>query len=116
MEQLVGELIIQYGYWGIFIALTGRIVGLPIPDEFLLTFVGYNVSKGTLLGASAFVSGISGAILGITISYFLGLKLGLPILNKYGPKIHIKEKQMVPSRSLCKFFGLGTLVYPVYNY
>ncbi len=59
--------------------------------NFLLTFVGYNVSKGTMSGVFAFISGMAGAILGITLSYILGLKLGLPILNKYGPKIHIKE-------------------------
>ncbi|PGM86850.1 alkaline phosphatase, partial [Bacillus thuringiensis] len=50
MEQQIGELLIQYGYFGILIALVGGIVGLPIPDEFLLTFVGYNVSKGTMSG------------------------------------------------------------------
>ena len=30
-------------------------------------------------------------MLGITLSYILGLKLGLPVLKKYGPKIRIKE-------------------------
>lgn len=110
MEQLVGELIINYGYWGIFIALVGGIVGLPIPDEFLLTFVGYNISKGTMSGASVFASGIAGAILGITLSYILGLKLGLPILNKYGPKIHIKEKQIERMHVLIEKYGPFLLI------
>ena len=54
MEQHIGELIAHYGYFGIIIALAGGIVGLPIPDEFLLTFVGYNVSKGVMSGSAAF--------------------------------------------------------------
>lgn len=91
MEQHIGELIAHYGYFGIVIALAGGIVGLPIPDEFLLTFVGYNVSKGVMSGTAAFLSGLAGAMLGITLSYILGLKLGLPVLKKYGPKIRIKE-------------------------
>ena len=37
------------------------------------------------------LSGMAGAMLGITLSYILGLKLGLPVLKKYGPKIRIKE-------------------------
>ncbi|WP_306702928.1 DedA family protein [Bacillus cereus] len=105
MEQQLGELIVQYGYLGILIALVGGIVGLPIPDEFLLTFVGYNVSKGTMSGVYAFLSGMTGAILGITLSYILGLKLGLPILNKYGPKIHIKEKQIEKTHVLFEKYG-----------
>lgn len=54
MEQHIGELIAHYGYFGIIIALAGGIVGLPIPDEFLLTFVGYNVSKGVMSGTAVF--------------------------------------------------------------
>ena len=91
MEQHIGELIAHYGYFGIVIALAGGIVGLPIPDEFLLTFVGYNVSKGVMSGTALLLSGMAGAMLGITLSYILGLKLGLPVLKKYGPKIRIKE-------------------------
>lgn len=105
MEQQIGELIVQYGYLGIIIALVGGIVGLPIPDEFLLTFVGYNVSKGTMSGVYAILSGMAGAILGITLSYILGLKLGLPMLNKYGSKIHIKEKQIEKTHILFEKYG-----------
>ena len=64
MEQHIGELIAHYGYFGIVIALAGGIVGLPIPDEFLLTFVGYNVSKGVMSG-TLLLSGMAGAMLGM---------------------------------------------------
>ncbi len=81
MEQHIGELIAHYGYFGIIIALAGGIVGLPIPDEFLLTFVGYNVSKGVMSGTATF-SGMAGAMLGITLSYILGLKLWTSCFKK----------------------------------
>ena len=114
MEQQIWELLIQYGYWGILIALVGGIVGLPIPDEFLLTFVGYSVSKGTMSGVLAFLSGLTGAILGITLSYILGLKLSLPILNKYGPKIHIKENLIKKTHVLFERYGPFLLVIGYY--
>lgn len=41
----LNHLIEHYGYIGIMIALVGGIIGLPIPDETLLTFVGYNVLR-----------------------------------------------------------------------
>ena len=40
--------IAQYGYLAIFCLLMFGIVGLPVPDETLLTFTGYLVYKGTL--------------------------------------------------------------------
>jgi membrane protein DedA with SNARE-associated domain len=38
----------HYGYWGIFSSLLLGIVGVPIPDEWLLTFAGYLVYKETV--------------------------------------------------------------------
>lgn len=91
MEQHIGELIAHYGYFGIIIALAGGIVGLPIPDEFLLTFIGYNISKGVMSGTAAFLSGMAGAMLGITLSYILGLKLGLPVLKNMVRKLELRK-------------------------
>ncbi|HDX9579444.1 DedA family protein [Bacillus cytotoxicus] len=111
MEEHIGELIAHYGYYGIIIALAGGIVGLPIPDEFLLTFVGYNISRGYMSGTEAFMSGMAGAILGITLSYLLGLKLGLPVLKKYGSKVGIKEAQIEKTRILFEKYGPFLLVF-----
>ena len=47
--------------------------------------------KRSYVRNSLLLSGMAGAMLGITLSYILGLKLGLPVLKKYGPKIRIKE-------------------------
>ena len=41
MEQHVLHWISQYGYPAIFCLLMLGIVGLPVPDETLLTFTGY---------------------------------------------------------------------------
>src|SRR5438067_9158429 len=46
MEQYVLAWITQYGYFAIFCLLVLGIVGLPVPDETLLTFSGYLVFKG----------------------------------------------------------------------
>jgi membrane protein DedA with SNARE-associated domain len=40
--------ITHYGYVAIFLLLMFGIVGLPVPDEALLTFVGYLSFKGDL--------------------------------------------------------------------
>ena len=52
MEQQVLAWITQYGYLAIFFLLVFGIVGLPVPDETLLTFTGYLVFTGTPLAAA----------------------------------------------------------------
>ena len=49
MEQQILGWITQYGYLAIFCLLMFGIVGLPVPDETLLTFTGYLVFKGTFV-------------------------------------------------------------------
>lgn len=78
MEHHLNWFIIHFGYAGIFLALALGIVGLPIPDEILLTYIGYNVFQGSLHFLLSLLSACAGASISITVSYFIGNKLGLP--------------------------------------
>lgn len=103
--QHLNHLIEHYGYFGIIIALVGGIIGLPIPDEVLLTYVGYNVFGGKMPYLPSLLSAFAGACGGISLSYFLGVKLGLPFLIKFGPKLHITEEKVNRTRKLFLKFG-----------
>ena len=46
--EAVAAWISQYGYIAIFFLLMLGIVGLPVPDEWLLVFSGYLIYDGTL--------------------------------------------------------------------
>ncbi|HEU4962629.1 MAG TPA: DedA family protein, partial [Bacilli bacterium] len=48
IKETVLELVTTYGYFGLFVSLVLGIVGLPIPDEILMTYCGYLVSQGTM--------------------------------------------------------------------
>ncbi|WP_243526500.1 DedA family protein [Bacillus pseudomycoides] len=109
MEQQVHYLISHFGYFGIIIALVGGIIGLPIPDETLLTFVGYYVYKGKMKFLFALLSAWIGSSIGISISYVLGVKLGIPFLKKFGLKIHITEKKINRTQVLFRKIGPALL-------
>lgn len=100
----------QYGYIGILLLLSLGIIGLPIPDEVLLTYVGYLVSKDFLSYPLALFSSILGAVVGITISYFLGLKLGLPFLLKVGPKVYLTQPKIERAQAYFRKYGVIMLV------
>lgn len=108
------DLLMHYGYLGLILALAGGVVGLPVPDEVLLTFVGYNVSRGHMTYLAALASGYAGAFLGITISYILGLKLGLPALRKWGPRLRITEDNIHRTHTLFDKYGPIVLMVGYY--
>ncbi|MGA3096644.1 MAG: DedA family protein [Bryobacteraceae bacterium] len=91
MEQQVLAWIGQYGYAAIFVLLVFGVVGLPVPDETLLTFTGYMVFKGRLALPLAFAAALAGSISGITISFTLGRVFGLALVHRYGRYLRITE-------------------------
>ncbi|WP_462413105.1 DedA family protein [Neobacillus sp. Marseille-QA0830] len=104
MHHLAG-LIGHYGYFGITLALIGGMIGLPIPDEVLLTYVGYNVYTGNMSFLLSLLFSVIGAFGGITFSYLLGFKLGLPFLHKFGPKLHLTEERINRTHKLFEKMG-----------
>lgn len=70
------------------------IVGLPVPDETLLTFTGYLVFSHRLHLVPAFFAALSGSMCGITCSYLLGRTFGLSLIHKYGKYIHLTEERI----------------------
>ncbi|AFM42802.1 putative membrane-associated protein [Desulfosporosinus acidiphilus SJ4] len=62
----------HYGYLGLYFILGISILGIPIPDETLMVFIGFLTYEGKLNPILAVLSAASGSITGITIAYFLG--------------------------------------------
>jgi membrane protein DedA with SNARE-associated domain len=94
MEVHVLAWIAQYGYVAIFFLLVLGIVGLPVPDETLLTFTGYLVFKRHLSLPLAFAAALAGSTSGITISYWLGRTFGLKLIHRYGKYLRIREEHI----------------------
>jgi membrane protein DedA with SNARE-associated domain len=94
MVEQIGHWISTYGYPAIFVLLVFGIVGLPVPDETLLTFTGYLVFKGRLRLTPAFLAAFLGSACGITISYILGRTFGIALIHRYGKYIHLTEERI----------------------
>ncbi|MGE4443486.1 MAG: DedA family protein [Candidatus Altimarinota bacterium] len=85
--KTVGDL----GYAGIFIMMTVESSFIPFPSEIAMIPAGYLSSLGQMNIYLAFLAGTLGAITGSVINYFLGKKLGGPVIraliHKYGKYI-----------------------------
>ena len=94
MVHEIGHWIAAYGYPAIFVLLVFGIVGLPVPDETLLTFTGYLIFKGQLKLGPAFLAAFLGSSCGITLSFVLGRTFGLALIHRYGKYIHLTEERI----------------------
>jgi membrane protein DedA with SNARE-associated domain len=84
----------EYGYPALFLLLMLGIVGLPIPDETLLTFSGYLIFKNELALLPTMVTAFLGSICGITISYAIGRRLGMYFVRTVGRILRIKPDDL----------------------
>ena len=97
--------IAQYSYWGIFFSLGLGILGLPIPDETVMAFVGFLVYEGKLDYFPSIVVAFLGTSCGITVGYFIGRLSDKLLLNKYYEKIHIDPEHFRSAEEFYRRYG-----------
>ena len=78
----VTQWVAQYGYFAIFGLLMLGIVGPLIPDETILVFAGILAREGHLDYVAVLAAGYAGSLCGITMSYFVGRKGLLYLLER----------------------------------
>jgi membrane protein DedA with SNARE-associated domain len=86
------------------------IVGLPVPDEWLLTFSGYLVFKHTLVFLPTFLAAFLGSATGITVSYTLGRVFDQYVLLRYGWIFHLTPERLARVHSWFERRGRWTLL------
>ena len=101
--------IAQHGYGAIFVLLMLGIVGLPVPDETLLMFVGYLSFKGELRLGPAVATAFLGSACGVSISYALGRLVGLSVVTKLGPLFHLRPEHLEETHRWIERWGKYTL-------
>ena len=100
----------HYGGLALFVLLIFGIVGLPVPDEWLLTFSGYLVFKNTLSFVPTFFAAFFGSACGITLSYLLGRIFDTYVLIKYGWVFHLTPDRLARVHSWFERRGRWTLL------
>ena len=83
-----------HGYFTLLILMIGEGLGLPIPSEVIMPYVGYSAYLGGISLYLGFLIGTLGSFIGSLIAYFIGYKLGYPFLRKYGKYFLIDAKRL----------------------
>lgn len=93
LESMLGY-VSRYGYFGIFAMLVFGIIGVPIPDETMLTFAGYLVYKGHLSLVPTCAAAWAGTTVGITTSFAIGRFFGFNLVVKHGARFGVTAEKL----------------------
>jgi membrane protein DedA with SNARE-associated domain len=106
LMAFVEQLFADYGYLVLLIGLPLDFIALPIPPgNSTLTYTGYLSFKGLLHGGVAFVLAYIGAIIGFSITYLIGYRLGQPLIERYGKWIFLKPAHVEKTRRYYDKYG-----------
>jgi membrane protein DedA with SNARE-associated domain len=111
LPEFVQHFIGSYGEIALFVLLTLGIVGLPIPDETLLTFAGYLAAKGQLNPWLTAPACVLGSISGISMSYVIGRTAGGYLATRFGRYIGITPTRLAKAHAWFERFGKWTLLF-----
>ncbi len=74
--------------------LAAESVGVPLPDEAVLLTVGFLAHEGTIQLAPAMACAAAGAVIGSSVSYTVGLRLGRPVVARIAARVGIKGERL----------------------
>ncbi|MEO3946684.1 DedA family protein [Gorillibacterium sp. CAU 1737] len=108
--EMAKEMISQHGYYAITLLLALGIVGLPVPDETLMVFVGYLASQEILNYFYSLLFCFIGSITGMLVSYEIGKRLGLKAVNKCGRWIGLTPKRFEKIKGWVAKYGMWSIL------
>ena len=106
----VTSVISAIGYPGLFALATAE--GLfPIPSELVVPFAGFLAAEGRFNLAAVILIATAGAALGATIAYYIGLRVGRPLVERFGRYVGLGERELAWTEAwFAKYGDAGNLI------
>lgn len=105
------EMIFQLGYPGIALLMALESSFFPFPSEVVMPPAGYLAAQGRMNPGLAFGAGVLGSLLGALFNYYVAVRLGRPLLHRYGRYLLIRERSLNRAEAFFRRHGeIGTFV------
>jgi membrane protein DedA with SNARE-associated domain len=82
------------GYSGIVLLMAIESACIPLPSEIIMPFSGYLVSTGQMNLWLVGLAGAVGCVLGSLVAYWVGMKGGRPLIEKYGRYVLVSKHDL----------------------
>jgi membrane protein DedA with SNARE-associated domain len=110
-ETHIQPLIIQHGYWAVFLIVMLEGLGAPLPGETALLLAAiYAGATGHLQIAYVIGAAFAGAAVGGGCGYWIGSQVGVRLLERYGHFVGLTQNRLLLGRYLFERHG-GKIVF-----
>jgi membrane protein DedA with SNARE-associated domain len=90
----ITETIFALGYPGIVILMALESSFFPFPSEVVLPPAGYLAAQGRMNAWIALGAGVLGSLVGAVFNYAVAVRLGRPLLHRYGKYFFVRESTL----------------------
>ena len=99
MEQMIIDIINNFGYIGVALLIAVENIFPPIPSEVILTFGGFMTTISGMNVWGVIISATIGSVAGALVLYFLGRLLNAERLERFfgskiGTRLHLKKEDV----------------------
>src|SRR5690606_13207794 len=113
LTQVFSDLIIRFGYAGIFAITFIENIIAPIPSEFVFPWAGFLAYQGKLDIWLISLSGALGSLVAALVLYYLGSKFNGPrtraFVDRYGKYLFISMEDLDKSEAWFNKYGIWTV-------
>jgi len=88
------ETVSALGYPGIVVLMAIESSIIPLPSELVMPPAGYLAAKGRMDPFIAVLAGTLGSVLGALVNYWLAVRVGEPVLRRFGKYVLISNKSL----------------------
>lgn len=108
--KMVQQLFEQYGYLVMFLGLFLEFIALPFPGETTMAYAGYLSYAGALRFDLLLLVAFFGTTTGMSLTYFIGRRAGLPFLRRFGGWF-FKESKLLKTQTFFDKYGPGLIFF-----
>ncbi|MBA3819840.1 MAG: DedA family protein [Deltaproteobacteria bacterium] len=105
----VQDLVRDLGYPGLFLLIVLESTMIPIPSLLVMPFAGFLASQGSFSLPVILVINSAAALVGSSISYWLGAAGGKPLLLRYGKYLFVRPKDIAKTEEYFTRHGGKTI-------
>ncbi|MDP4098323.1 DedA family protein [Paenibacillus sp. P96] len=107
--EWIGHLFESYGYSVLFVGLLLEFIALPFPGETTMAYSGYLSYTGALNYYLLIILAFLGTTIGMTITYWIGRKAGLPFIQRFGKWVLLRPDKLEKTQSWFQKYGNGLI-------
>jgi len=104
------QFVLDYGYLGVFVLMVFESTALPVPAEVVLPPAAFWAAQGKLNIWLVILAATAGSWVGAAASYWIAVKVGRPIIERYGKFVHLSPERLRKADAWFEEYGGGGIL------